>query len=129
MQPDEDSYDYREKPLRAMPGYCVIVANTIILLISTVAFIAAPIFEIWYLYSIAGIGFTVGMILFKGLFIIEPNVAFVCTFCGKYLGTVRGAGYWYVNPMYSKQKVSLRLSNYETRRIKVNDAIGNPVEL
>lgn len=48
-------------------------------------------------------------------------------FCGKYIGTVRNAGYWWVNPFYSKFPISLRINNFETGQIKVNDANGSPI--
>jgi hypothetical protein len=129
MEKETDISEYREKVCHAMDGTCITITNIIVLVTCIALMIVTPIFELWFLYAVAGPGFLLSIILWKGMFVIEPNVCYVVTFCGKYLGTVRNAGYWYVNPFYWKTRVSLRMQNFETRRIKVNDAIGNPVEL
>lgn len=66
---------------------------------------------------------------FKGLLIINPNQAAVCTFFGKYVGTVKDNGLLFVNPFYKKQRVSLRTNNFESSKLKVNDKMGNPIEI
>lgn len=63
----------------------------------------------------------------KGYIIQEPNQARVITFFGKYKGTCRKVGYFWINPFMSKKKLSLRISNINIDPIKVNDKIGNPV--
>jgi len=75
------------------------------------------------------VAFILMFIILSGMIVIGPNYAVVCQFCGKYVGTVRNAGYWWVNPFYSKQHMSLRINNFETSRIKVNDANGSPIEI
>lgn len=67
--------------------------------------------------------------LAKGFFILEPNVAAVMTFFGKYAGSVREDGFFWVNPFFRKQKMSLRAHNLNTPTLKVNDASGNPIEV
>ncbi len=67
--------------------------------------------------------------LFKGVTIINPNHSVVCTFFGKYAGTVKENGLQFVNPLYSKQSISLRYNNFESSRLKVNDKMGNPIEI
>jgi regulator of protease activity HflC (stomatin/prohibitin superfamily) len=67
--------------------------------------------------------------LFKGLVIINPNQSSVCTFFGKYVGTIKENGLLFVNPLYSKQRISLRANNFESTRLKVNDKMGNPIEI
>jgi len=64
-----------------------------------------------------------------GLTIISPNHSAVCTLFGKYVGTVKENGLLFLNPFYIKQKVSLRANNFETAKLKVNDKMGNPVEI
>ncbi len=68
-------------------------------------------------------------LLSKGFFILEPNQAGVMTFFGKYSGTVRDDGFFWVNPFYSKTKLSLRAHNLNTPTLKVNDRAGNPIEV
>lgn len=67
--------------------------------------------------------------LLGGLTIINPNQARVCTFFGKYAGTIKNNGLLFVNPFFRKQKVSLRANNFESAKLKVNDKMGNPVEI
>ena len=62
-----------------------------------------------------------------GLFIIQPNQTSVLVFFGKYQGTVKTNGFFWLNPFYSKKKVSLRVRNLESDVIKVNDQQGNPI--
>ncbi|MEP6845867.1 MAG: SPFH domain-containing protein [Panacibacter sp.] len=71
----------------------------------------------------------VGVFLFKGLLIINPNQSCVCTFFGKYAGSVKENGLRFVNPLYKKQKLSLRANNFESTKLKVNDKMGNPIEI
>jgi len=67
--------------------------------------------------------------LIKGLMIVEPNYSIVLTFFGKYVGTVRENGLQFVNPFYVKLKVSLRSQSVESTKLKVNDKLGNPIEI
>lgn len=65
----------------------------------------------------------------KGLFIVMPNDAKVLTFFGKYTGTVSNAGFWFANPFADKTRISLKVSNFQSPQLKVNDAHGNPIEI
>jgi regulator of protease activity HflC (stomatin/prohibitin superfamily) len=67
--------------------------------------------------------------LFKGVTIVNPNQAVVCTFFGKYSGTIKDNGLLFVNPLYNKQRISLRANNFESSKLKVNDKMGNPIEI
>lgn len=67
--------------------------------------------------------------LVKGLMIVDPNYSIVLTFFGKYVGTVRENGLQFVNPFYAKLKVSLRMESIESTKLKVNDKLGNPIEI
>jgi regulator of protease activity HflC (stomatin/prohibitin superfamily) len=71
----------------------------------------------------------VAVFLLKGLTIVNPNQTAVCTFFGKYVGTVKENGLLFVNPFYGKQKLSLRTNNFESAKLKVNDKMGNPIEI
>jgi regulator of protease activity HflC (stomatin/prohibitin superfamily) len=65
----------------------------------------------------------------KGLFIVNPNEAKVLQLFGKYAGTAKEQGLWWANPFYSKRKISLRVRNFETPKMKVNDLRSNPIEI
>ena len=64
-----------------------------------------------------------------GFFIVQPNQAAVMQFFGKYVGSERNSGLRWANPFYSKQNVTLRVRNFESSRLKVNDAEGSPIEI
>jgi regulator of protease activity HflC (stomatin/prohibitin superfamily) len=64
-----------------------------------------------------------------GLFVVNPNEGRVLTLFGKYVGTAKVPGLWWVNPFMAKKKVSLRIRNFETAKLKVNDANSNPIEI
>jgi len=65
----------------------------------------------------------------KGFNIQAPNIAGVFTFFGRYAGTVRIDGFFWVNPFFQKQRISLRVNNLNTPTLKVNDRAGNPIEV
>jgi len=67
--------------------------------------------------------------LVKGIMIVNPNHSRVCVFFGKYVGSVKDNGLLWVNPFYSTFKVSLRSQNLNGQQLKVNDRMGNPIEI
>ena len=80
------------------------------------------------------VGFLVGLALISifllvGLLVLKPNESAVLTLFGRYVGTVRRAGFHWVNPFYAKQKLSLRVRNFTTPTLKVNDKVGNPIDV
>ena len=66
---------------------------------------------------------------FAGLFTVQPNQGAVLQLFGRYVGTVRDPGLQWANPFYSKKRISLRVRNFETGKLKVNDHSGNPIEI
>lgn len=64
-----------------------------------------------------------------GFTVINPNEAKVVQFLGRYVGSVSDAGFQWVLPLTTRQRVTLRVRNFETDKLKVNDADGNPVEI
>ncbi len=91
------------------------------------SFILLPFSLYWIAGIIAGLGFLTMLILSCGFFVLQPNQARVMIFFGKYRGTFRETGYFWVNPFMTKKKVSLRIRNMDIAPIKVNDKVGNPV--
>jgi regulator of protease activity HflC (stomatin/prohibitin superfamily) len=67
--------------------------------------------------------------LYRGLFVVAPNEARVLVLFGRYVGSVTEAGWWFCNPFAKRLKISLRVRNFQSERIKVNDASGNPIEI
>ena len=68
-------------------------------------------------------------VLWAGLFVVNPNEARVLQLFGKYAGTAKDPGLRWANPFFIKRKISLRVRNFETGKLKVNDASGNPIEI
>lgn len=64
-----------------------------------------------------------------GLFMVQPNQGVVLQLFGRYVGSVRDAGLRWANPFYSKRPVSLRIRNFESNKLKVNDLLGSPIEI
>jgi len=64
-----------------------------------------------------------------GMLVVQPNVSAVVTFFGKYVGCVHNSGFWMVYPFATTKKVSLRVRNFNSEKIKVNDVSGNPIEI
>ncbi|QHI38784.1 hypothetical protein IMCC3317_41840 [Kordia antarctica] len=62
-----------------------------------------------------------------GFVMVNPNNSRVLLLFGKYVGTIKENGFYWVNPFFSKKKISLRASNFDSERLKVNDKLGNPV--
>jgi regulator of protease activity HflC (stomatin/prohibitin superfamily) len=78
------------------------------------------------LWALAG---TAVLLCLTGLFVVNPNEARVLTLFGKYTGTVKSDGFWWANPFAIKKRISLRVRNFETAKLKVNDAHSNPIEI
>ena len=75
-----------------------------------------------------GFSFILNMIFWAGFMQIEPNEARVMVFFGKYEGTIKDNGFFWVNPFYAKKRLTLRARNLDAEPIKVNDKVGNPLE-
>ncbi|KAF1084294.1 SPFH domain / Band 7 family protein [Sporotomaculum syntrophicum] len=71
----------------------------------------------------------VSILLFSGITVVQPNQAKVLTFFGRYMGSVRDSGIWMTLPLSTRKKVSLRVRNFNSKTLKVNDVDGNPVEI
>lgn len=70
-----------------------------------------------------------GALILRGIVIISPNHSRVCTLFGSYKGTIKDNGLKFINPFYSRVNLSLRSQNLESARLKVNDRMGNPIEI
>ncbi|KAB7666283.1 SPFH domain-containing protein [Bacillus sp. B1-b2] len=71
----------------------------------------------------------VAVLLASGITIIQPNQAVVVTFFGQYLGTIRNSGLFLTVPLTLRKTISLRVRNFNSKRLKVNDIEGNPIEI
>jgi regulator of protease activity HflC (stomatin/prohibitin superfamily) len=69
----------------------------------------------------------VAIFIAPGFIMVQPNGSRVLLLFGKYIGTVKKNGFYWVNPFYTKKKISLRARNFDSERLKVNDKMGNPI--
>lgn len=73
--------------------------------------------------------FAISSILFSSIVIVKPNQSVVLTFFGRYVGSVRNAGIWMTVPFTEKRSISLKVNNFTSKTLKVNDIEGNPIEI
>ncbi|HET9066449.1 MAG TPA: SPFH domain-containing protein [Gemmatimonadales bacterium] len=119
----------REVTRKATNG---VVALLLLLLLAVLALavFASGVRDDSALKGVLGILFGLATLIgLTGLFAIQPNNAKALTLFGKYKGSVREPGLWWVNPFMAKKLVSLRVRNFETAKLKVNDLDSNPVEI
>ena len=111
-----------EKPLNALSGVAVLLALVAALALDVGA---TFYFEAWVFI----LPIPVLIFLMLGTFVVNPNEGRVLQFFGRYVGTAKDQGLRWVNPFYTKRRISLRVRNFETERSKVNDTDGNPIEM
>ncbi|QCO67981.1 SPFH domain-containing protein [Luteimonas yindakuii] len=120
----------KENPIRSAAGIPVLLGTLALLAAAGWAFFDAVITggPAWQL--VAGIFIAVVAVLaMVGLYMLEPNQAAVVSLFGKYVGTVHDNGLRWNNPFFTKRKVSLRVRNFESGRLKVNELDGSPIEI
>jgi regulator of protease activity HflC (stomatin/prohibitin superfamily) len=125
----EVAHMLREREHGSLPGLplaavlFVVLCGLVYLLISTAGTVPVP----------ASIGLALAVLfdlfLFGGLFVVNPNEGRVLQLFGDYVGTSKKAGLRWANPLYRKKRISMRVRNFESARLKVNDHDGNPIEI
>jgi len=110
-------------------GFAAFFLAILVLAVEILFFRALALSEnLAYLWVVIPV-FLVLILTPNGFTIVQPNEAKVLVFFGRYAGSVRDAGFWWVNPFTTKKVVSLRIHNLNSDRIKVNDISGNPIEI
>jgi len=119
----------QEKENRGWSGWLMVIL-LILLIASCIAALIyqgqeeSPASALFFAFWIAVLGFC-----FAGLTVINPNEAKVVLLFGTYKGTMKQPGFWWVNPLTRRRRVSLRIRNFESSKLKVNDQDGNPIEI
>ena len=109
-----------EKSFKPLSGYLILILALVILVLSVLSFMRVLL--------VPGIiGVVLFIFLMPGFLIVAPNESSVLVLFGAYKGTVKDNGFWWVNPFFTKERISLRARNIDSEPIKVNDKIGNPV--
>lgn len=117
-----------EKILKPMSGYLTLVICAV-LFVGAIYFFAKGVDQNVTFIILAIVCFLLSCFFLKGLMIIQPNHSRVLNFFGKYVGSVKDNGLFFINPLYSSQKMSLRSENLQGQTLKVNDKMGNPIEI
>jgi len=110
----------KEIIIQPSSGYAMLIANLLALIIGI--FGIARLGNPWFIVLILVFVFTL-----PGFFLVNPNTSKVLLLFGKYIGTVKDNGFFWANPFYTKKFLSLRASNFDSERVKVNDKLGNPI--
>jgi regulator of protease activity HflC (stomatin/prohibitin superfamily) len=116
----------KEREITAPPGLPILGLLLLAFLgcmAGTIALMGNPLMIITIIIS------TLAVVGLFGLFIVNPNEAKVLQFFGRYIGTVREPGLRWANPFYTKRKISLRIRNFESSKLKVNDHDGSPIDI
>jgi regulator of protease activity HflC (stomatin/prohibitin superfamily) len=111
-----------EKTNSPLSGYVMLAIILVCLVIGIGGFVAAraPFFLLLVIGSI---------LVMPGFFFVNPNSSVVLVLFGDYKGTVKSNGFFWVNPLFSKKPISLRARNFDSEKIKVNDKVGNPIQI
>ncbi|MBE7541651.1 MAG: SPFH domain-containing protein [Bryobacteraceae bacterium] len=124
----------REKVISAWSGIPVLLLTLVLLVLPVVAFVMLmknsvpgdrPALALWA----CGVLWFGNLIAMAGFFTVQPNQGVVLTLFGRYIGTAAQQGLRWANPFFAKKHVSLRVRNFETSKMKVNDQDGNPIEI
>ena len=110
-----------------MNGFLALLVNLVVLPVLAFLTIYYMIDVTWFSIPVMIILSLAFFIMFAGYFSQEPNEARVMVFFGKYEGTFKDTGFYWVNPFMEKKKLSMRARNLDVEPIKVNDKIGNPI--
>ncbi len=120
----------QERVVKGMWGWVMVVlligaaAGSVALLVSSVDPAESP----WAVVGLIAV-LVVDAGCWAGFVVVNPNTAKVLLLFGDYRGTIKTPGFWWVNPFTARRSVSLRVRNFESGKLKVNDHIGNPIEI
>ncbi len=118
-----------ERELRGLSGWTMAFLLTAVVLAATAGLVmsARDSFGLGVVLSALVIAIAGGC--FAGLTVVNPNQAKVVTLFGVYQGSIKVPGLWWVNPLTTRRRLSLRVRNFESGKLKVNDHDGNPIEI
>ena len=118
--------EIRQKVMSGYPMIAILLVLQILFVLALLTAAAAGSVGAVLLSVLANI---LTIVLWVGFFMVHPNEAKVLQLFGKYVGTIREPGLRWANPFFTKKPVSVRLRNFESGKLKVNDASGSPIEI
>jgi regulator of protease activity HflC (stomatin/prohibitin superfamily) len=119
----------QEREVRAAPGGAVLMVNIGLFVLMIILFAVAAANENVAFAVVTALIWAANLVYMIGLFTVAPNEAKVLQLFGRYVGTVREPGLKWANPFYTKRKISVRVRNFESNKLKVNEADGSPIEI
>jgi len=120
----------REKVASRLPGGIALPVLFVLLVFATAWIVNAALERAgWVPLVAASLLWVVVVVCTIGFTIVNPNEARVLLVFGTYAGTIREPGFWWVNPFALRPRLSLRVRNFESAKLKVNDHVGNPIEI
>ena len=111
-----------EKSFSPISGYVMVLVVLVLILAGSVGVAFTRNFHLFWFVGI-------GLFMSIGFFFVNPNDSVVLVLFGDYKGTVKQNGFYWVNPFFSRKKISLRARNFDSEKIKVNDKVGNPIQI
>jgi len=119
----------REREYAALPGLPVVLVLLVVIVASIVMIISGASADSTLMVALSVLPLIASAILMFGLFIVNPNEAKVLQFFGSYVGSAKTQGLRWANPFFTKKRISMRIRNFESGKLKVNDNDGNPIEI
>ena len=111
-----------EKSYSPISGYVMLAIVILLAVLGLFGMVALRNPQFAWLFFLAAL-------LSPGFFFLNPNTSVVLVLFGDYKGTVKTSGFFWVNPLFMKKRISLRARNFDSEKIKVNDKVGNPIQI
>ncbi|KAA9130311.1 SPFH domain-containing protein [Marinihelvus fidelis] len=118
-----------ERIRKCASGFLALAVLPVLNIVFGYLFVKAAQDENITMVFVAIVATVIVLICYKGFFMVAPNQSKVLQLFGTYVGSVHETGLRWANPFYSKETVSLRVRNFESEMLKVNDSSGNPIEI
>jgi regulator of protease activity HflC (stomatin/prohibitin superfamily) len=118
-----------EREIHGLPGWVMLLVLIGVTVGASYGFVAAARDRAPLAMAAWAVALAIGAVSYAGLTVVNPNEAKVVTLLGVYTGSIKRAGFCWVNPLTSRRRLSLRVRNFESGRLKVNDHDGNPIEI
>ncbi|MFZ2323835.1 MAG: SPFH domain-containing protein [Ignavibacteriaceae bacterium] len=119
----------KEKPANKLNGFLMIFILLVLIVFEVYLIVEMATTEnttiLWVFFPLL----VVAILIMSGFVVVQPNNSFVLILFGKYTGTIHNSGFWWVNPFTVRKRISLRIRNFNSQKIKVNDLHGNPIEI
>jgi hypothetical protein len=118
-----------ERELRGSSGWLCVCLMAAVLVAASYGLVLAAREDVAWAVAFCAVVLVLDGVCAAGLTVVNPNQAKVVTLFGVYKGSIKAPGFWWVNPLTTRRQLSLRVRNFESGKLKVNDHDGNPIEI